>query len=123
MFKAEIDCKVDAGHFLKLTYPSKCTNQHGHCWKIKVYLASQKLNENGMIIDFTAIKKVVNEFDHVNLNKLDMFKSLNPTAENMAVVLSREIQNALDLEMNRPLCYRIDVWETEHNMVTWEREE
>lgn len=122
MYKARVEVEIDSGHFLKLTYPSKCVQQHGHRWRIVVYLASNKLNENGMIIDFTAIKDCVKEYDHVNLNKKDSFKEVNPTAENFAGILAREITDKLELEMNKPVVYQIDVYETEKNMVTWERD-
>jgi 6-pyruvoyltetrahydropterin/6-carboxytetrahydropterin synthase len=123
MFYAEVEDEIDAGHFLKLPYPSKCNGQHGHRWRIKVFILAEQINEFGMIVDFTAIKEIVNKFDHQNLNKMDEFKDLQPTAENFARILAFYTQEKLDLEMNRPVCWAVEIWETPNNKVRWEMQQ
>lgn len=100
--------EISASHKLNLAYPSKCENLHGHNWIITIYCKSEKLNPNGMVVDFTHIKQQVQDkLDHKNLNEeLDF----NPTAENMAKWICEEI----------PYCYKVDVQESEGNIASYE---
>ncbi|MDO4191360.1 MAG: 6-carboxytetrahydropterin synthase, partial [Bacteroidales bacterium] len=43
--------EVAGAHCLALNYDSKCSYLHGHNWFITVYCKSEKLNENGMVVD------------------------------------------------------------------------
>lgn len=109
MFYLEKRIEISASHRLKLNYKSKCEKEHGHNWIITVYLKSEKLNENGMIMDFTHIKsKIYDALDHQNLNEVI---SCNPTAENIAQWCQQQLG---------PLCYRVTVQESEGNIVRYE---
>jgi len=100
--------EISASHKLKLDYESKCQNIHGHNWIIIVYCKSETLNQNGMIIDFSEIKKKIHKkLDHQNLNKVLNF---NPTAENMARWITEQIE----------LCYKTSVQESEGNIAIYE---
>ena len=111
MFTVVKEIEVSAAHQLKLNYESKCQNLHGHNWKIKVWLKSKTLDENGMVMDFTHIKKkVVDAIDHKNLNDLVDF---NPTAENLA----RYICGLL-----HPYCVRVEIWEQAGSLVIYDKE-
>lgn len=100
--------EISASHKLDLTYPSKCENLHGHNWIITIYCKSEKLNPNGMVVDFTHIKEQIQEkMDHKNLNEVFNF---NPTAENMAKWICSMIVG----------CYRVDVQESEGNIASYE---
>ena len=100
--------EVSASHKLNLSYESKCQNLHGHNWIIYVYCKGEKLNQDGMLLDFTHIKKNIHEkLDHKNLNEVLDF---NPTAENIA----KWIVDTL------PLCYKATVIESENNEATYE---
>ena len=104
MYEVKKRLEISAAHRLVLDYDSKCTNLHGHNWIIDVYLKSDTLNENGMVMDFTHIKnKIVDKFDHKVINEVVDF---NPTAENMAKYICDELS---------PYCYRVDVQESENN--------
>jgi len=72
------------GHKLNLSYLSKCSSYHGHNAIVHVEVEGP-LNKEGMVMDFSLLKKMIEEvtFDHKNLNDLDYFKDKNPTAENM----------------------------------------
>ena len=54
--------EVSASHNLKLSYESKCQNLHGHNWIIYVYCKGEELNQDGMLFDFTHIKKQIHYF-------------------------------------------------------------
>ena len=74
--------EVAGCHQLTLPYESPCTRLHGHNWTITVFLASEELNENGMVEDFKHVKNKIHGYlDHQNINELLPF---NPTSENVA---------------------------------------
>ena len=102
--------EVSAAHRLDLSYESKCQVLHGHNWIITVYCRSMQLDENGMVVDFTHIKKAVkNKLDHQNLNEVLPF---NPTAENIACWICQQI----------PHCFKVEVQESEGNKVVYEKD-
>lgn len=74
----------EAAHFLR-NYEGKCANMHGHNYKVEVTLKGEKLQVNGILIDFNLIKSIgkslVHNLDHKVLN--DVMED-NPTAENIA---------------------------------------
>ena len=110
MFTVVKRMEISASHRLDLAYPSKCENLHGHNWVITVYCRSERLDENGMVADFTHIKDVVKgQLDHKNLNDV---LPVNPTAENIALWICRQI----------PKCFKVEVQESEGNTVTYEKD-
>ena len=54
--------EISSAHSLSLSYQSKCEALHGHNWIVKVYCKSETLNEDGMVTDFTLIKKQIGDF-------------------------------------------------------------
>lgn len=110
MFTVIKEMEISAAHKLRLNYDSKCRDLHGHNWKIRVYLRSKTLDDNGMVMDFTHIKKkVVDALDHKYLNGEVDF---NPTAENLAQYICGLL----------PFCVRVDIWEQAGSLVTYEKD-
>lgn len=108
MYEVKKRIEVSAAHRLDLSYESKCTNLHGHNWIIDVYLRSDTLNKDGMVMDFTHIKKAVQDrFDHKVINDAVDF---NPTAENLAKHICDTLQ---------PYCFRVDVQESTDNIASY----
>ena len=102
--------EISAAHSLSLTYESNCSNLHGHNWIVTVYCRAKELDENGMVTDFSHIKQnIQGQLDHKNLNEVLPF---NPTAENIARWICEQI----------PACYKVEVQESEGNMVIYEED-
>lgn len=111
MYTVKKTIEVSASHSLKLSYASKCEDLHGHNWVITVWCRSKALNEDGMVVDFSHIKKVVKDrMDHKNLN--DVF-AFNTTAENLAKWICDQI----------PQCYKVSVQESANNVAWYEEGE
>lgn len=110
------ELEISYSHKLNLPYESKCKNLHGHNAKVKVEVECPFLNNEGMVIDFSKIKAIVNEFDHTDLSDIKP----NPTAERIAEIIAGRIKRALLLEYNPTLKnsdakVKVRFYETERN--------
>lgn len=101
----------------------KCSNDnyHGHNYELVVKIVGEIHPQTGYVVDMKVLGNLIKEhvlkkFDHKNLN-LDTveFKTLNPTAENIAVV----IYNLLRPHIDAHLEMRITLYETEKNYVKY----
>lgn len=110
MYRVKKRIEVSGAHRLNLDYESKCSNLHGHNWIIEIYMQSKELDKNGMVMDFTHIKrKISDKLDHQNLNEVFNF---NPTAENIAKWICDTLGDK---------CYKVTVQESEGNVAEYER--
>lgn len=101
----------------------KCSNPnfHGHNYEIIISIVGEPDPVTGYVFDMKVLSDLVREhvvaqFDHKNLN-LDVphFKNLNPTAENIAVV----IWNILRDKISKVYDLKITLYETERNFVEY----
>ncbi|HEU5289188.1 MAG TPA: 6-carboxytetrahydropterin synthase [Cyclobacteriaceae bacterium] len=103
--------------FGKCSYP----NYHGHNYEIIVTLTGEPDLTTGYVFDMKVLSNIIkenvlNKFDHKNLNlDTDYFKNLNPTAENIVIV----IWNILREKIDRKLDLKITLYETERNFVEY----
>ncbi len=99
VYELYVKTHFSAAHALK-GYPGDCARLHGHNWMIEVYVRCKKLNEIGIGIDFReikqAIKSLLNNLDHFNLNELPAFQEINPTSENIARFIYKELSRRLN---------------------------
>lgn len=101
----------------------KCSNPnyHGHNYEIIVTLTGTPDPETGYVFDMKVLSDLIREhvtskFDHKNLNlDTEYFKSLNPTAENIAVVIWKILRDKIDSSLD----LKITLYETERNYVEY----
>ena len=126
-----------SGHRI-VGHENKCANAHGHNYTLYVHARSKDLDNIGRVIDFSVIKEKVNAWieanwdhtfiiyendellmplaDKLTLNKDPFIASFNPTAENMAHYLLKEICPKL-FENDNIVVNKIELWESENNKV------
>ncbi len=101
----------------------KCNlpNYHGHNYELIVKVSGEIDLQTGFVIDTKVLSElirseIVERFDHRNLN-LDTkeFKNLNPTAENIAVVIYDLLRPKIDTKHD----LKITLYETERNFVEY----
>jgi len=101
----------------------KCNNPnfHGHNYELIVSVTGKINKETGYVIDMKILKDIIKieveeSFDHKNLNiEVPEFKDLNPTAENIAVVIFNKMKPKLDKDLN----LEITLYETPRNFVSY----
>lgn len=121
MFEVSVEHTFAAGHALR-NYRGKCENVHGHNYRVEVLVRGEKLDQTGMLADFVVLKRLLRDvserLDHVFLNDIDPFDTVNPTAENMAVYFCEKMQEGLKLD-NPVKVARVTVWETDIQSATY----
>ena len=101
----------------------KCNNPtfHGHNYELIVQVIGELDPETGYVIDMKVLSDIIkveilDRFDHRNLNlDTEEFKDLNPSAENIAIV----IYDILRSKLNPNLDIKIRLYETERNFVEY----
>ncbi|HRJ30225.1 MAG TPA: 6-carboxytetrahydropterin synthase [Cyclobacteriaceae bacterium] len=101
----------------------KCSNPnyHGHNYELIVTVTGEPDPETGYVYDMKVLSDLIREhvtqkFDHKNLNlDTEYFKTLNPTAENIAVVIWKILREKIDSSLD----VKITLYETERNYVEY----
>lgn len=117
LFNASWDDQKNSEIFGKCALP----NYHGHNYEMEVKVTGEPDPATGYVIDLKSLsdlikKEIIEKFDHKNLN-LDTkeFKQLNPTAENIVVV----IYNLLRPHINDQFDLQVRLYETPRNFVEY----
>jgi len=123
MFEVAVEHTFAAGHALR-EYRGKCENVHGHNYRVQVVVRGEKLDRIGMLADFVALKKALRDtcepMDHVFLNEMPPFDTVNPTAENMAVYIAEKLQEVIGGGNSNPVeVAEVNVWETDIQSATY----
>lgn len=101
----------------------KCNNKyyHGHNYEIIVKVSGEPDPDTGYVYDMKVLSDMIkenvsNKFDHKNLN-LDVpeFENLNPTAENIVVVIYNILRDKIESELD----LKVTLYETERNYVEY----
>jgi 6-pyruvoyltetrahydropterin/6-carboxytetrahydropterin synthase len=123
MYKIKVISHFSSAHTLR-GYKGKCESLHGHNWKVEALVKTSKLNHLGMVVDFSELKKILNQildqFDHQNLNDLDIFKKNNPSSEQIAKCIFNQLQK----KISKKNCYleEVRVWETDSSCASYSKE-
>ena len=117
----------EACHHLP-NYKGKCSNVHGHSYKLEVTVSAEKDFSSGapnpyrnMVMDFSTLKgivnaEVVNKYDHQDLNEFFTM----PTAESMVVQMFEDIRSKLSDEYyGNVRLEEVKLWETEDSFASF----
>lgn len=109
MYRLRVESHFDAAHKL-VGYNGKCSELHGHTWKVEVFVTGEELDKIGMLVDFkilkSRLKEITEKLDHSFLND---FKEIgNPTSENISKYI---FKNLRDLPKDVRL-EKVRVWES-----------
>ena len=112
MYRLRVESHFNAAHKLD-GYRGKCSELHGHCWKVEIFVTGENLDKTGILIDFKVLKRkleeVIEKFDHSYLNN---FKEIgNPTSENISRYIFRKLRLPENIRLEK-----VRVWE---NSESW----
>jgi 6-pyruvoyltetrahydropterin/6-carboxytetrahydropterin synthase len=114
-YKLSVTKSFASAHCLR-EYKGRCEDLHGHNWKIRAAFSGSKLDNAGLLIDFTDIKKhldkIIAYLDHKFLNEIEPFNKINPTAENIAAFIYEQLKQ---IETETAKVCEVEVWESEYS--------
>ncbi len=104
-FSVCVESRFDSSHYLYAYMPDGSDEPiHGHSWLVQIILTryNYDIQKNGICLDFLSVSKrlreLVERIGHLCINDLEEFKSVNPTAENIARWFYRGLQNVVESE-------------------------
>ena len=114
-----IQADFSAAHNLR-EYKGKCERLHGHNWRIDLRLAGDRLNAEGLLLDFTEAKRILGEvlerFDHRYLNEVEPFDRLQPSSEMIARVVAEAVAERLPAGVR---VSSVTAWESDRCAATY----
>ncbi len=117
MFEIKVIGDFSSAHRLR-GYKGKCEDLHGHNWKVELVIKNNTLGALGMVNDFSEVKNVLNNvlnsLDHKCLNDLIYFKKVNPTSENIAKYIYKQIKKSFKSLKS------VAVWESDTSCASYE---
>ena len=121
MFRLTVIDSFASAHQLR-EYEGRCENLHGHNWRVEVVVEGRELNPQGLLLDFKDLKRtlkgILDELDHTFLNEHPYFKDRNPTSENLAFYIFREMEGALKTYSGVRV-KSVTVWESDRAGATY----
>ncbi|HEY1921364.1 MAG TPA: 6-carboxytetrahydropterin synthase [Tepidisphaeraceae bacterium] len=106
-----------ASHQLRL-YDGSLEPLHGHNWIVKITVAVEKLDSIGVVMDFHELERaadlIVVPMHNRHLNELPAFKTLNPSAENVAIHVASKLVLPSGIRL-----VSVEVWETPENSAVY----
>lgn len=93
MYEVEVEISFPASH--RVTVAGVCEDLHEHNWTVRALLCGERLDSDGLLVDFTAVKKLLAEIaDKLkgrDLTEVSDLAGLNPSAENVACYFHRQL--------------------------------
>ena len=122
MYEVKVEKSFSAAHHL-LNYEGVCENQHGHNWKVEVYVKGEPLDKSNILVDFKILKKELDEvlkyLDHKDINTLKEFENESPSSEFMAKFIYTQMSLQLNNLSNGARVSKVAVWETPTSCATY----
>jgi 6-pyruvoyltetrahydropterin/6-carboxytetrahydropterin synthase len=120
VYEITVEKHFEAAHYLR-GYQGKCENVHGHRYKVVVKIGAEKVNEIGLAYDFMDLKRYLKEildrYDHACLNDIKPFDKINPSAENIASTIYKELKKKLAKD---PVTLKaVEAWESPEQGVSY----
>lgn len=110
------EVQFSSAHRLR-NYHGKCENMHGHNWRVRLFVTRNQLDETGFVMDFkvldAVLKKIMELLDHKDLNSLEEFETVNPTAENIALLIFRLAEKEISAIDKEVRVSKVCVWESD----------
>jgi 6-pyruvoyltetrahydropterin/6-carboxytetrahydropterin synthase len=120
MYQVSVRRHFDAAHYLR-GYQGRCEQMHGHRFQVVVSVQAEQLSDIGLAFDFVALRghldEILRRFDHVCLNEVPPFDNINPSSENLAATIYRELESRLG--GTAVSLSSIEVWESPEACVTY----
>jgi len=121
MYYLRVETDFAAAHFLT-HYHGKCEKLHGHNYRVRLWVKSSELNEGGMAVDFSVLKKALKDtvecLDHSNLNDLEVFRN-DPSAERISRYIYDAVKNKIPPAGTDAKIHAVDVFETPGSMARY----
>lgn len=116
LFELNKDFHFAAAHYLPNEKAGKCSDIHGHTYFVNVTVAGDELDELGMLINFSDIKKLIHgKFDHAVINdEISM-----PSTEKVAEFIFNELSNYVKDLLHNPKILQVMVRETPTSYVLY----
>ena len=110
------EVQFSSAHRLR-NYHGKCENMHGHNWRVRLFVTRENLDETGFVMDFkvldAVLKNIMELLDHKDLNSLEEFQTVNPTAENIALLIFRLAEKEISAIDKEVKVSKVSVWESD----------
>ena len=120
MYEILIKGDFSSAHNLR-GYKGKCEALHGHSWKVEARFEKEDLNDIGISVDFVVLKArlkdILKKLDHAYLNKIDAFKTKNPSAENISRFIYEKLKGSI--KEKGLFLKSVSVWESETACATY----
>lgn len=119
MYETILERHFCAGHHLS-NYEGKCSNFHGHNYKVMLHVTTDVLDKSGISIDFKELKNILDPIleavDHKYLNELELFQERHTSAEAIAEMFYQQIKVQLPEHIN---IKKVCVYESDTQIVCY----
>ena len=119
VYRVYIETHFAAAHQLH-GYKGLCRDLHGHTWKVRVGISTDRINDIGISFDFKDLKEITNKvlesLDHHYINDVPPFDKENPTAENLSRYIHDEIKKRIPKHVRMT---DVTVWESDSYSVSY----
>lgn len=119
-FELNKDMNFSSAHFIPNEKAGKCSFTHGHTYFVNLTIVGNSLDEMGMLVNFSDLKKIVHgKYDHQLLNDFPEFENKAPSTEVVAQTIYELVEGYLATLVNQPRCIQVLVRETPTSYVIY----